>query len=311
MIELDFLVVGAQKCGTTTLHDYLSRIDGVSLPVNKESHFFSHLDRYRRGRDWYEALFQPDAVLRGEVDPEYLFVPSAADRIRQVTNCKMFIFLFRDPCDRAISHYKMSKRRGLEGLSFHDALQSESDRRKTEDELLFSNHHSYASRGFYASQVKRYKALFPEARMFYMKFEDFVGDSAASQNCQRRLLEFLGLSSVELSDLRGLKSNVAKRPKSQLINKFLWDKRSLPVVRNLLKFLIPENIRKEIFRLIYSWNVKKYSSDSNNDFLFPPDVVESLQEEASELSKITGLDVSGWSVFEKASDNSGRVRENK
>jgi hypothetical protein len=71
-----FFVVGAQKAGTTTIHQWLSRQPDVCLPAIKETHFFSHRDRFEKGTAWYLAQFEGGGTdrIRGEIDPDYAFI---------------------------------------------------------------------------------------------------------------------------------------------------------------------------------------------------------------------------------------------
>ncbi|MBU2482884.1 MAG: sulfotransferase, partial [Proteobacteria bacterium] len=77
MRKPDFLIIGAQKAGTTTLHDWLITQSQLSLPNIKETHFFSKENRFEKGYNWYIKQFDmtSDKKIIGEVDPDYIFMP--------------------------------------------------------------------------------------------------------------------------------------------------------------------------------------------------------------------------------------------
>ena len=83
MSNIDFLVIGAQKSGTSSLHDYLRKIEGFDLPIQKEVQFFSNNKMYLKGIDWYlKTNFSQDMnKLRGEISPQYLYTNESSERI--------------------------------------------------------------------------------------------------------------------------------------------------------------------------------------------------------------------------------------
>ena len=179
----DFLIVGAQKCGTSTLAAHLSQHPRLLPPSTKEVHFFDQT--YGRGLDWYKAHFRRvDAAdrlsrrtgascLTFEATPYYIFHPAIAERIAQCLPKAKIIIMLRDPVDRAYSHYQHEKSRGYEPLSFEEALENEPHRLQGEEERLREDEsyvsrsymrYSYIARGLYAEQLARalVQALRPE-----------------------------------------------------------------------------------------------------------------------------------------------------
>jgi hypothetical protein len=121
-----FLVIGAMKCGTTSLYYYLAEHPEIGMSRRKETDFFlgTH-GSWDRGCDWYTRQFPDDAPARGECSPNYtkrhLFdgVPA---RIKSVCPDVKLIYLVRDPIERTISHYRGSRRDGREHQSFEAAV---------------------------------------------------------------------------------------------------------------------------------------------------------------------------------------------
>ncbi|HEU4753558.1 MAG TPA: sulfotransferase domain-containing protein [Armatimonadota bacterium] len=204
----DFLIIGAQKGGTTSLYEYLAAHPCVGPAAIKEVHFFDL--KWDRGVSWYRAQFptaqekrraeqatgQP--FLTGEATPYYLYHPPAAERAFSVVPAARLIVMLRNPADRAYSHYQHERRAGREPLSFEEALEREVERLAEEPEAMtgraeFSSgrrRHSYLARGRYAEQLERWLARFPREQLLILNSERFYADPAAAteQACR-----FLGL----------------------------------------------------------------------------------------------------------------------
>src|SRR5215216_7751234 len=129
----DFLVLGAQKAGTTALYAYLRRHPQIAGPSWKEVSFFDR--HYARGESWYRGNFpsRPATWLArrragaepivGEASPGYLFHPHAPQRVATLLPNVRLIALLRDPVDRALSHYHHELALGRESLSFEEAIE--------------------------------------------------------------------------------------------------------------------------------------------------------------------------------------------
>ncbi|MEL6605382.1 MAG: sulfotransferase [Cyanobacteria bacterium J06614_10] len=105
-----FIIMGAMKCATTTLHEQLNAQPGVFMSEPKEPNFFSDDDQYQRGFDWYEGLFAAAAPgdICGESSTHYTKLPTyprAVERLRQYQPDVKLIYVMRHPVDRLISQY--------------------------------------------------------------------------------------------------------------------------------------------------------------------------------------------------------------
>jgi hypothetical protein len=211
----DFLILGAQRCGTTSLYKYLVRHPGVvAPPLGKGAHFFD--TNYCRGEDWYRGHF-PTRLLRahgrpggprltGEGSPYYVFHPDVPRRVAQLLPAAKLIVMLRDPVKRAWSQYWHEVARGFESLPFEEALGQESARLAGEEQRLLSEpgyrslehqHHSYLARGRYAEQLERWLEHFPSEQLLVVSSERFF---AAPEPEYHRVLRFLGLSLVSLPE---------------------------------------------------------------------------------------------------------------
>jgi len=195
----DYLIIGAQKGGTTSLQWYVNQHPSVRRPTRKELHYFTlHADR---SVGWYRAHFplRADGTISGDATPYYLFHPAVPRRAHAVVPDARLIVLLRDPVKRAYSHYNHAVALGHEELSFADALAAEPERLAGEDEKLLADpaarslthqRHSYVARGRYAGQLERWLALFPRDRLLVLISEELFADPVGKTLEVQR---FLGL----------------------------------------------------------------------------------------------------------------------
>ncbi len=211
----DFIIIGAQKSGTSSLYSYLARHPMVDAASKKEIHFFD--DRaYHRGLNWYRAHFpvrmrlfrarprEGRAPITGEASPYYLAYPNAAERVASAVPRVKLIVMLRNPADRAISHYQHQRRKGREPLDLEQALRSEPERirgerdRMIRDKAYYSYNfwaYSYLTRGVYADQIGQWMDHFGHDRFLFLKAEDFFASPSSEYN---RVLRFLGLPAHDL-----------------------------------------------------------------------------------------------------------------
>jgi len=210
----DFIVIGGQKCGTTSLHRYIKNHPGIIPPFKKDSSFFDA--NYFRGIPWYQAHFPLQSKMAqlnaggtrhitGEVTTTYIFHPLAAERTAGHLSNVKFIALLRNPAIRAYSQYQHMKRSGREELSFREAIEKEDERldgvlervKQGDDEahMVFRNF-GYKARGRYAEQLQRWFNRFSLDQFLILKSEDLFTDP--EQFC-KRVYDFLELPDFELA----------------------------------------------------------------------------------------------------------------
>lgn len=211
----DFIIIGAQKSGTSSLFHALTQHPQVRPSIRKEVHYFDDglevgQRNFERGPWWYRAHFPLRSALRpgertGEASPLYLFHPDAPARIRELAPGARLIALVRDPTRRAISHYLHSRRLGREPLALEEALAAEEDRLAGTAQATGAAHdsfvnHSYKSRGRYAEQLKRYLAVFPKEQLLVILSEDFFATPHATL---RDVFTFIGVQAdATVADVR-------------------------------------------------------------------------------------------------------------
>jgi hypothetical protein len=195
---LDFIVIGTQKGGTTTLWRHLQSHPDLWLPPSKEAPFFSHDEVFAKGFDWYTQEFfsrSPESARLGTVTPHYMMgtadadVPEIARRIRAAVPRVRLIALLRDPIQRALSHYRMAVYRGREARSC-DAALSATLEPATLDEARHAatETNSYIAQGEYGRILAAYLEVFPRHRIHIALTDEL---EALPRETMRDIFEFL------------------------------------------------------------------------------------------------------------------------
>lgn len=179
----NFLVIGAMKAGTTSLHRYLREHPQVFMPEEKELHFFVAEKRWGRGRNWYEAQFAAagDAIAVGEASPNYTkypVFPGVPERIAKLLPDVRLIYLVRHPVDRFRSGYLDEVRRG---------------RQRNPIESTLASNPGYLAASKYAMQLEQYLAHFPRDQLLVITSEDLQRQRVATM---RVVHAFLGVDDV-------------------------------------------------------------------------------------------------------------------
>jgi hypothetical protein len=205
----DYLILGAQKGGTSSLYNYLCKHPDVASATIKEIHYFTHW--FDNGEAWYRGHFSMEPLLAarqrlrgrrplsGESSPDYLFNPLAPPRAAALLPHARHLVLLRNPVDRAFSHYRHRIRKGIENRSFEAAIAEEmetvaSDIAKGQTREFYDSFdyvkRSYLTRGLYSRQLRPWFAAYARDRFLLMRSEELFEDSRA---VYLRVLDFLGL----------------------------------------------------------------------------------------------------------------------
>src|SRR4051794_21160756 len=194
----DFMVIGAQRGGTSSLYRYLAAHPDGRPSVRKETEYFTR--SYGEGPTWYRSHFTLRRSGRSfEATPDYLFHPLAPARVATDLPASRLVVLLREPAARARSHCQHMTRIGFEQLSFADALDAESERIDADLARLEAGdpvvegpllRYSYRARGHYADQLERWQASFPPEQLLVLRSEELFADPAATL---ARVEQFVGL----------------------------------------------------------------------------------------------------------------------
>lgn len=187
----NFLIVGAQKCGTTTLYDILNEHPEANMSSVKEINFFSLDNKFSKGLSHYSSYFQKPSKkhkVTGEASPGYMNYPGVAGKIHHNLGEVKIVMILRDPIKRGYSQYWDNRRHLKEYLTEEEIIQ---EYLSTEYETTSKG---YFSRGVYIKYVEEYLKYFSRNKMHIMIFEDLIKNPKKELS---ELYDFLGIDNSE------------------------------------------------------------------------------------------------------------------
>lgn len=259
----DFAIIGAMKCGTSSLHDQLAARDSLFMSELKEPNFFSDDECFERGLEWYRSLFadaRPDQIC-GESSTHYSKLPThpeACSRMREHLRAPKLIYLMRDPIDRIVSQYIHEWTEGHVSEPIDVAVRG------------YERYVAYSS---YARQLEPYLATFGRKSILLVAFErlisnsdrelaricDFLGDPSAQdarwqydlspRNVSRERLRRSRVRSalLALGPLRAVKNRLPQRWRDRI--KTHWQMRRRPILSSALRSEIEVALDADLERL--------------------------------------------------------------
>jgi DNA-binding TFAR19-related protein (PDSD5 family) len=290
----NFLVIGAQKAGTTSLYHYLKQHPEIYMSPIKEPHFFAVEGAAPDFRgpsprnpltitdlEAYRALFAgvSGETAIGEASPSYLGNPKAPNRIRHYIPEAKLIAILRNPVERAFSAYLHRVRDDREWFDFARALREEEARIKAN----LTPGWYYKRAGFYYPQLKRYYELFDREQIRVHLYEDLDTDPASML---LELFAFLNVDETFVPDT-SLRHGVTGVPKSRILRRFL---RGSNPVKSFLRPLFRPETRVKIGTRLNNLNLTKPQMS--------PEVREALiatyREDILKLQDLIRRDLSEW-----------------
>lgn len=240
----NFLIIGAQKCGTTSLWTSLREHPGVHVANEKELNFFSDDSedpfKFPKTVEWYEGNFDPTKDVQftaeyipgqtptGEASPVYLYHPKALHRIRAYDVSMKLIVMLRDPVLRAISHYWWEVRMTNERLPIMEAFLKESERLALDGNGFGGNrrHFAYKDKGIYHILLDRLYALFPTEQIYVCFLADLMADPLGFTH---GITDFIGARKWDDYSFEAMLKNEYPTADQEVIN-------------HLSEFFAPENV---------------------------------------------------------------------
>jgi len=290
----DFVIAGAQKCGTTSLHRYLGAHPGLYLPRRprrEELHFFDFDENFAKGVDWYAAHFEQAGSRQkvGQTSPLYIYDERVPSRLANALPHARLIFLLRDPVARAYSHYWHQVKKGTERLSFMEALAMEKERLQGGYDAR--RQYSYVDRGRYAQQLARFARLFPRSQMLVLSTEAL---GARPLQTLARCFDFLGVDPLPadlVAELAAKRFNEAQIPRWPALQRWIGSRRGrMPFVANV----------------IYKVNLRPATNPP-----MPEEarayLADQFAEDTARLEKEFDFDTSAWPCLRQASREDGLV----
>ena len=204
----NFIIIGGQKCGTTSLYRYLGQHPQIRRSWTKEVNYFNQPVQPSVG--WYRGHFPLKSAMRNgdqafEASPNYLFDPKVPERMHALLPDAKLIVLLRNPTDRASSQYFQSVRRGQEPLSMQEAFRQEASRLAPSLEVGSYDsfeliNRAYLHRGHYSEQLKPFLAQYPREQLLVIQSEAFF---SSPQTVLKQIFEFLGVDpEVQIPNLK-------------------------------------------------------------------------------------------------------------
>jgi len=210
----NFIIVGAVRCGTTSLYYNICEHSCVLPADYDEIGFFD--SNYELGINWYKSMFptkierkkiesKTGICITGEDTPFYFWDKKAIERIKKEIPKIKLIVLLRNPIDRAYSNYHLGIRLGTESLTFEDSIKNEIDLLERNNDLesdrieKFLRTRSYIAKGLYYNQIKNWFEVFSKEQILVLSTENLAKNP---QETLEQIFNFLGLPNEQIKNLQ-------------------------------------------------------------------------------------------------------------
>ncbi len=264
-----FVIVGAMKCGTTSLHAYLDLHPQIGMSNPKEPNFFNEERTWNRGLPWFYGLFDPAADVWGESSTNYTKFPRFAgvvEKIHHYDPATRLIYVVRDPVARVVSHYMTNVAHANEARTFDEAMADLSD-----------NHYLHTSR--YHAQLTQYLRLFPMEQIRVVELGELSPENVRAT--LRGLFAFVGVDAdFDHPDLGVVKHDSSKKRRPTSVGRAITH--GMPggkFVRYTLSPLIDKPLQKPVVTPALRRRIE-----------------DALRPDADALRALTGRTFSTWSI---------------
>ena len=286
-----FFLVGAPKCGTTSLCHYLRQHPDIFIPDQKELNFFaSDLDMpryYRNVWDYLKPFGDTAKTVSGEATTWYLYSRTAAQEIRDFNRAAKIIIALRQPTDMIYSLFRHRRYVGLERFErFSQVLEREANYiSNLNGGLNVKTNLIYSDAAMYHSQIEKYIEIFGHANVHIALFDDIENNP---QDVYRGMLGFLGVS----DDFRPSFCNVNKtgRIRSERLRQQLDHP---PAAVQRLAYALPRRIRRTAYWTLRRLNVS-YAPPPPLDRALRRRLNDKFRPDVERLSALIGRDLTHW-----------------
>ena len=258
----NLIIIGAAKCGTTSLHNYLNLHPQISMSQDKEPEFFIEEKNWSKGLDWYKSIFPSNAKIIGESSTSYSKYPvfkGIAERMHSIIPHAKLIYVVRDPIERIVSHYLERVCRGWESRDL--------------DEILIElEENPYVDYSKYYMQIEQYLKHYSRSSILMIDFDEL---KLNRKETLKKIFQFLGVdSSFNHKDFL-IRHNISKgKRKPNRLSKFIEPVPVLSELRERMPWLfssqinkpvLTESIRQDLADLMYE-DVEKLRNFTGHDF---------------------------------------------
>ncbi len=298
----NFFIVGAPKCGTTAMNDYLEKHPEIFIPEIKEVHFFGSDLHFTKGAlrdpDAYLALFQGARESRlGEASVWYLYSRSAATEIHAFNPDAKIIVMLRDPVDMLYSQHSQFLYNGNEDiLDFREALAAEGERkagRRIPATAHLTDGLFYSETVKYAEQVGRYFKTFGRDNVHVILYDDFRADLPGTY---RETLRFLGVREGFAPEFAVVNPN--KRARSKTLRNFVQEPPE--GVKRLGRLFFPRSVRQRVMKRLDQANIR-YEARAPLDPALRAELRHRFAPEVEKLSRLLGRELP-WSLLQNQAE---------
>ncbi|MFK7781776.1 sulfotransferase domain-containing protein [Psychroserpens sp.] len=291
--SIDFFLVGAARCGTTSLYNYLNNSDDVFLPNVKEPNFFSDVDSPntedyklpKLGEKYHTKIIKDINVynalyanahknqLKGDTSPSYIWDTKVAEKLFEHNpNAKILISL-RHPVDRAYSHYIMNYYTGSDrNHSFEDALSATKNH-------IWGSCNQYLEMGMYYNQVKAYFDIFPKQQIKIMVYENWTENL---EDEIKNMFDFLGINASDSVFNKSIESNKIQPVKNLFLLNLLRQNKIKETVKSVINQDKIDKLKSYFFS--DSKEIKKISPEFRRKLSF------SFKKDIDKLTALTEID---------------------
>jgi hypothetical protein len=301
----DFFIVGAPKCGTTSMYEWLRQHPDVFMPDEKEPKYFAQ-DLYKKAKknqsshlfpvtskEDYLDLFADakDAQSIGEASTYYLYSETAPQAIKEFNPDAKIIIMLRDPVEQIISSYNFSVQKGHESAnSLEEALQLETKRRENPPAKRFPKSYLYQEKASFSDHIDRFRNHFPDEQIKVMLLDDLKDNP---EETYHTVLNFLGVKQSGFTP-KFNQENTSGTPRFRWINKAL--KHPDSPVRKLADVIpksVATKIRDDLNRFLLD------EKDSGVSEATRSKLKKQFKPEVEKLEKLTNRDLANLWAYDK------------
>ena len=274
----NLIIIGAEKCGTSSLHYYLNLHPDISMSRKKELWFFNDTHNWHLGVDWYASQFNENSIIAGESSPGYTLYPrkmGVPEKIHSLIPDVKLIYIVRDPIERIKSSYMMKYASGRENRSIQEALVN-----------LDNNYLIIPS--LYFMQIEQYLQFFDTSQLLVTTLENLQKNT---QVTMQNIFKFLNVTpDFQTDNFNKIINSSTNRRRNKYIRKifrFFSSSKSIEI--------FPEEIRRRIGNLVYFPFSKKIVRPIIDQKL-KERLISFFENDVRQLRNFTNLDLEDWSL---------------
>lgn len=271
----NFIIIGAMKCGTSSLYHYLQLHPELGMSEIKEVDYFVAENNFNKGVEWYESQFKGDFKKYGEASPNYSkahYFEGVPERMHDLLPDVKLIYLVRDPIERIVSHYMHNYSEGREHRSIEDVLQNLSD-----------NHYLMCSKYFW--QLEHYLTYYTASQMLVMPSYLLKEDRRLALE---QIFKFIGVEdSFYTPGFEEQKHESRKKRRKGRLSRFILES---PVIKTL-KHYIPDAVKNPVKQLTRPEVTKPRLPSA-----LRRDLQEYLRPDIEKLRAFSGHSFTPWNI---------------